>query len=45
MVQLDSAGTVPAVTLNVETPAVAVVTMPLQLPPIVNGVPLTKLAG
>ena len=45
MVQLDSAGTVPEVTLNEEPPAVAVVTMPMQVPPTVSGAPLTRLAG
>jgi hypothetical protein len=45
IVQLLLAGMLPAVTLNVLPAATAVELTPVQLPPIVSGVALTKPAG
>ena len=44
MVQ-PAVGTFPAVTLNVPPPAAAVVVTPVQVPPTVSGVALTRPAG
>src|SRR3981081_156628 len=45
MGELDLAGMLPAVTLNVFPPATAVVTRPVHEPPTVSGVAFTRFAG
>ena len=45
IVQVDDAGNVPAVTLNVPPPAAAVVVTPVHEPPTTSGVAFTTFAG
>ncbi len=45
IVQLAAAGILPAVTLKVLPPAVAVVATPVQVPPTASGVAFTSPAG